>query len=148
MACCSCLTSLAYSRHDVREYIRKRCNERYLLNGEFLVSLYSDLPSLLKCLLLNEGHLDTRLLKTVIWKPFWDMIRTNHLVHLTEYFIIVQRTGCHGCWMGEKDDTRTEIGSSLNQESWMTSALLTVSYLCFLLWAGRNWQAMVRMFCC
>ena len=28
----------------------------------------------------------------------------------------------------------------------MTSAL-TVSYLCFLLWAGRSWQAMVRAFC-
>jgi len=75
---------------------------RYLLNSEFLVSLYSNLPSLLKCLLLDEGHLDTRLLETVIGIPFWDMMRTNHLVHLTEYFIVVQRAGCHGCWMGEK----------------------------------------------
>jgi len=31
------------------------------------------------------------------------MGQTNHLVHLTEYFIVVQRAGCHD-WMGEESD--------------------------------------------
>lgn len=70
MACCSCLTSLAYRGAGGDEYMSKSTDvshrlsrgelrDVHLFDGELFVSLDLDLASLFQGLLLDESHLDT-----------------------------------------------------------------------------------------
>ena len=66
--------------------------ETNLLNGKFLISLDLDFPSLFECLLPDKGDLENIIVEYRVFTYNF----TDHLIHLGEDLVIVQRAGRHG----------------------------------------------------